>query len=317
MICIFNFKKYNYIEYELERKEKVMGLFSRLFSKEEKVKKPEVIPYKNSNQIVIGLSDTSDSVTEYKKESNETEETVCTYIMRKMTENRDPKHKFVIQHKSDNYTTLVYRNIDLVRVKWTPQAKWIAIYMGSKEMSDKYKDDPRFIEQSNKNQIQWRTGCLDENDLEDRIPIILESFDSIENYAPENNLSDMEKMYAVAAIKVMAEVTGDMENIYSHKKTGGFSIMYYCSTAMMFEIKTYKKKPNRFMCRFDEAKNHSLYSGKESAFPDYLEFTDTSFFETIKPIAEDRYEKFNSWREGYITSGESFSEYCSKASELL
>ncbi len=287
-----------------------MGIFDNLFKKKEHKENENIKPYENSSQIQIGIIDEPET-TEYKQNAIENEEDICIMFRDRIMQDRSPKHSFEIKHNSSEYTTLCYRSMDIVRVKWTEATKWLAIQMLTQEMTEKYKDDPRFAAQQKKTVIQWKTQCTGSEDLTDRYDIVLEAFDNAENYNPHGHKKEDEG-YINAAVDAIAEVTGDRDHMYCHNRSDGFSICYYGSTGMEISVKRYKKKPNRFYCTYEEAKSQGLYTGKKKEFEGYVEFTDADWLRSLKPIMETRYENFNSWRDGYIRGAEASLTFLEK-----
>lgn len=266
-----------------------MGILGKLFGKKSDKDDEVIKPYRNSNRVIIGFEDTVP--TEYKKTEEESEEEICRYIQDTITQNREINYKFAIAHKSKDYTTLVYRKNDLVRVKWTPVSKWLAIQMNSKALCDKYRDDPIFDVQENKNQVQWKTICIDKNDIETRMSIILESFDAIDGYhfVPDP-LSDTEKEYLVAAGKIIAEVSDDPDSVYYEKTTEKFLVSYKGTWLCRIEFRLYKRKNHRCFLDVHDAKDLKLYKRKIADYPGYVEFEDPIFFKSLIPYIKQKYE---------------------------
>ena len=64
---------------------------------------------------------------------------------------------YEVVKNSDDYTTLVYRDYDLFRIKYTPKAHWINIIIFP-SMKKEYSDSPLFSSQANKNQMYWKSN---------------------------------------------------------------------------------------------------------------------------------------------------------------
>lgn len=72
---------------------------------------------------------------------------------------------FEIQRRSASYTTLRYRDSDVLRVKYTDRAKWVAVRsFGLNE------NDPRFAKQKNKKQSFWQADINSPEDVADFVP---------------------------------------------------------------------------------------------------------------------------------------------------
>lgn len=136
-----------------------MGLFD-LFSKKQT---PESIiigkqtptrqdtdQYRGSEQITWG---------DIKKE----EESICEYFISQLSGERDPA-KFVIEHRASEYTSLFYGNNNFLRVKFTPESKWLSFSL-SNEDRDKHRNDPLFAMQIDKNLNHWKSEFSSKDDL--------------------------------------------------------------------------------------------------------------------------------------------------------
>lgn len=282
-----------------------MGIFSNIFGKDKS--KEKIQPYHNSSDITIGVGQDSDDTTEYKKESVESEEDICIAIRDNICKVRKPKYQFEIRHRSSDYTTLAYRNSDIVRVKWTPMSKWLALQIGSSELYDKYANDPIFAGQADKEKIQWKVNCTSTDDLERLMPIILDVFDDVDHFEVHFDLTDTEQLFVNAAARAMAEVTEDPDNIYLQKTTEHICVMYKGSTGCMVTFKIYKRKSHRLYVDskyYKFLKTTGLYVGNKNNFHDYIEFTDPEVFKRIKPIIKEKYDNFKEHEKMYTDAVE-------------
>lgn len=80
------------------------------------------------------------------------------------------KSLFKYVKPSENYSTIQYKDFDFIRLKYTADTKWIQIPM-STEMRKKYKDEPLFDAEPNKNKVMWKSNI---KDLHDYKKILLE-----------------------------------------------------------------------------------------------------------------------------------------------
>lgn len=82
---------------------------------------------------------------------------------------------FKVVKPCDDYSTVRYNNeeIDLFRIKYTDNSKWIGI-LTTPDIRKKYNDDPLFDAQKNKNKVMWKSNIKDLHDYKD---IILEVID--------------------------------------------------------------------------------------------------------------------------------------------
>lgn len=65
-----------------------------------------------------------------------------------------------VVNNSDDYTTLQYKQIDIVRIKYTPSAKWIKIRMSIVDMKAE-TDNPLFTLQNKKTESMWKCNIDD------------------------------------------------------------------------------------------------------------------------------------------------------------
>lgn len=89
-----------------------------------------------------------------------------------------PKENFEIQKRAEDYTTLRYKDNDLVRLKYSKGAKWIRLLI-IYELRDQYIDSDLFEANSKKN--LWWKSKLYTDDLKEYIDIIKEILDYIDN----------------------------------------------------------------------------------------------------------------------------------------
>ena len=74
----------------------------------------------------------------------------------------------------EDYSTIQYiDDVDLFRIKYTDNAKWIKVYMPP-ELKKKYMDDPLFDAEKKKTGVFWKSNI---NDLHDYKDIILEGIE--------------------------------------------------------------------------------------------------------------------------------------------
>lgn len=74
----------------------------------------------------------------------------------------------------EDYSTIKYiDDVDLFRIKYTDNAKWIKVYMPP-ELKKKYMDDPLFDAEKKKTGVFWKSNI---NDLHDYKDIILEGIE--------------------------------------------------------------------------------------------------------------------------------------------
>lgn len=244
----------------------------------------DIFKKSNGSNIVISTEPEKDP-TQARIEALENEKRICEEVTRKLKADRPAaKYDFEIRHRSEEYTTLAYRNSDIIRVKWTEAAKWIMLQIRG-DMAQKYAEDPLFSEQENKKVLMWKVRS-NGGDLVDRLyPYILESFDDIEAWKPGAVLTDQEKEYIQAAADLIADITGDSGNTYYDKLTKEIHVLYKGTTQVRIVYKPYKKKP------------WQLYMGFEDGFK---EISDPAEVNQIREKLEADYKQFKDHEETYL-----------------
>lgn len=89
-------------------------------------------------------------------EPNESEREACEIVAEALREDFDFA-AFSVEKKSKDYTTLVYKQYDVMRVKISDRVKWLSVYVLGKD-AKAYAEDPRFDLQANKKQLMWKAS---------------------------------------------------------------------------------------------------------------------------------------------------------------
>ena len=109
--------------------------------------------------------------TEKKENKNfDTEKKILLNLLEYL-DNEYKTNNFNIVQNSIDYTTLKYKNFDIVRLKYTSKTKWIKLFLTP---SDKYiyTSDDLFSVQKNKNEFYWKSLLNNEEDIIKYINII-------------------------------------------------------------------------------------------------------------------------------------------------
>jgi hypothetical protein len=114
--------------------------------------------------LLIGKKD------EYDNPNAEIEEN----ILKEYAKNFDVD--FTIEHNCQDYTTLKYKEYDVVRLKYGQLSKWIKLFVQDKQ---KYMNDPLFETQQNKKELYWKSAINTIEDLDKYIEIIKERLEKI------------------------------------------------------------------------------------------------------------------------------------------
>lgn len=108
------------------------------------------------------------------KPHNEDEDRVIYSILDKLDIN---KSYCRIEKNSDDYTTLKYKDYDLIRIKYTTNTQWIKILFIDKELKAKYNDDPLFAAQTKKTELMWKSVINNIYDYNDILKQVVEKID--------------------------------------------------------------------------------------------------------------------------------------------
>ena len=79
---------------------------------------------------------------------------------------------------SDDYTTLQYKQIDIVRIKYTNAAKWIKIRMSIVDMKGEI-NNPLFVLQNKKTESMWKCNVNDIDKLYPYLNNFIKQFDEV------------------------------------------------------------------------------------------------------------------------------------------
>lgn len=82
------------------------------------------------------------------------------------------KDNLQIVSNTDDYTTLKYNDMDLIRLKYSDNTKWITIFIPPKYKNE-YIENELFITQKNKNQLHWKSVITNKNDLSKYVDICI------------------------------------------------------------------------------------------------------------------------------------------------
>lgn len=101
------------------------------------------------------------------------------YFLEKIIPHLDCNSKDLhIVANSDDYTTLQYKQIDIVRVKYTDKTKWIKIRMSNQDMKDEI-NNPLFVLQNKKTESMWKCNINDIDKLYSYLNHFIKQFDEL------------------------------------------------------------------------------------------------------------------------------------------
>lgn len=177
------------------------------------------------------------SVEREVKETNEKEEAICRQFIE--ASNREEK-EFTIEKRSQEYTTLFYRGIWFVRVKYTTNTKWIQIQiMGLNKDRDlvlkEISEDFRFSGNE-------RIVIEDDDSICKLFPIVNDQIEQfIEAEEKRSTASGVDQIIFEDIKKLLLEC-GAEEKYIEYEKLSDRSRVCYLGSFLMVSYKTYKKK---------------------------------------------------------------------------
>ena len=145
---------------ELQDLDKTTGLCRRCMIKAKQTAtgaSMEIKPYKDSGQIIIGAVEGDVILPE------DLELEACERVKALLAADFD-EAAFSVSKKSKDYTTLVYKEYDVMRIKISDRSRWIAVYVSGQDRK-KYMDDPLFAKQLNKKEFAWKSEISNLEDL--------------------------------------------------------------------------------------------------------------------------------------------------------
>jgi len=127
--------------------------------REKRAAAEEIPKYQNRSKIVVGFG-----LPEGPEITPTDEELRACQIIKEALADRFDVSAFSVEKKSSNYTTLVYKKHDVLRVKITDRAKWISVYVYGDDR-DAYADSPLFAIEKNKQQLAWKAAIEKADDV--------------------------------------------------------------------------------------------------------------------------------------------------------
>jgi len=206
----------------------------------------------SSTAITIGI-DGINKGREYAGVGHMDEEQVCKYFIDELVKRGKERDKFKIEHRAQDYTSLVYGLSDFMRVKVTSNVKWISIEIGTADR-EKYKDSPLFEKQTNKNEIHWKSYYDSDEDLKNYVDIAAGAF-MAEVYGTVRELTDKEKEAADYLYDLFLECGATPDDFYLYILANEFELIFRSQYGSI-RVKAYAKKKGGYIIdnRFDEYK---------------------------------------------------------------
>lgn len=206
-----------------------------------------------SGQIVISL----DGVNRGKDNASighKTEEDACQFFIDELVKRGKEKSRFSIEHRAQDYTSLLYDLEDFIRIKMTDNVKWISLALSETDRQ-KYMESALFSVQRNKTQLHWRSD--------------FDSFDSLKQYVDfaeracvpttynyNRALSDNEIAVADYLMRLFIECGAEPDKFYLQILSQEAELIYFSQFGNI-RFKAYAKKQGGYIFTdrdFDSAK---------------------------------------------------------------
>lgn len=126
-------------------------------------------------EIRIGFGQNNKSKT---NPHNQNEYNYLNLFIEKLSEHFNIDN-FHIESNSNDYLTLKYKLLDIVRIKYTDYAKWISIYISSESKKDNI-NNPLFEKETNKNKVHWKSDF--NGSIQPYLSILIKSCQQIDNF---------------------------------------------------------------------------------------------------------------------------------------
>lgn len=215
-----------------------MGLFSKLFR----------------SKIIISSDPIEEQPkTDYTASAYENEERICQYFIDNLSGKKDV-NKFTIEHRSQDYTSLIYGNNDFMRVKFTHASKWISFSLSENDRH-KYETEPLFNLTPKKTSIHWKASVNSYDDLSKFLKIAENACYELKvaGSAPPTEAEKIVCDY----IKELLLAMGANEKYVTYHHYTSYAKTEYCGHDI-FKFKILKSKKNYAMMEDSIAKKAKL-----------------------------------------------------------
>ena len=262
-----------------------MGILDNLFKRpssdfitigNKRPSREETKQYSNSESITWG---------DIKKH----EEAVCEFFISNLSVDRDST-KFSIEHRTDAYTSLFYGNNNFLRVKYTPDSKWLSFSLSNDDRK-KYSDDPLFVTQVNKNQNHWRSVIASMDDLSKYIEIANNACYELK-VCGDDPLSEAEQAVGDRLKEIMIKV-GAQENHFKFRHLSDHAEICYIHGRIRYKCLKKKKSWIEIDTRY------SKKMGNISKF----EFNDVSELDCMEPYLSEYVAGIDVNSDWYLKNG--------------
>lgn len=196
-----------------------------------------------SGQIIIGFNDINIGQEDRAIGHNDEEE-ACQFFIDELVKRGKELSRFKIEHRSSDYTSLVFDLDDFIRIKITDNVKWISLSL-SMEDQQKFMNDPLFASQSNKQVRHWRSDFQSFDDLEKYVDLA-EHACMPTTYNYDRDLTDKEKTVADYLMHLFIECGADPNKFYCHILSQEAELIYNSQFGDI-RFKAYAKKAGGYI----------------------------------------------------------------------
>ncbi len=256
----------------------------------------EYVPAKNVKSRMIG----STSIEIYKDENGEkkvrrstpeimlpvaedghTSEDVCQYFIDRLLERGKTECKLEIEQRTEGYLTVTYGVNDFLRVKYTPEAKWLSfdIEQDFKQMAI---DSGLFIVPDD-NRRHWQSYIRSFDDLEKYIDIAEHSCYRVLEYYEVPATSE-EQIVLDKLKEIFTGAGAAPEKIKAYGRSG-YAVFEYGDCYI--EVKVYKKKPARLTLSTKTAKKAKIELYNVKDLKGYYDIVSDDAYEPLVKYAEE------------------------------
>lgn len=246
------------------------------------------------SRIVLSINDLSEN----SKLGHEDERRACQYFIDKLVERGKDASLFKIEHRSENYTSLIYDEFnDFIRIKITKNVSWISIAL-TDEDQQKHMNDPLFDHPEGKDRRHWISYFLTFDQLERYLEVAENACYSMP-IGTERAVTNQEKVIADYLYDLFISCGAEPENMYYYLLAQEFEILYKCGAGSI-RFKAYAKKQGGYLIMDNDYRTAKLKGEKNR-----IAFTELSELDCLKakliPIKIERgNEMAKYYKERYL-----------------
>lgn len=195
-------------------------------------------------KIHIGLDDINTPKIGVEKLGHEDEERACEYFIDELVKKGRNRDKFKIEHRAQEYTSLVYGLSDFIRIKITDNTKWISIFV-SDEDKKKYENSPLFVKQIDKAAFHWKSYFESFDDLSKYIDLAFNA-PVVEVYGTDRPLTEKENEVAEYLVNLFKECGANKDDFFLYILSNEYELIYHSQLGRV-RVKVYGKKKGGYI----------------------------------------------------------------------